>query len=295
MASDFAGVNYIKATITATHLSLQVYNEQNVQNLKINSVTTGSVKKVGSPLQLNLGVSNQGITDYSSIYLWVGNTKVSGTYTDIAPGASGIVVMNYIPSQAGTLSFKFTADTAGVNVLKTYNTTIGSATAATITGNPTATVSGTTLNASITVKNTNTNTYNDYIVAKLYKKEPNSGTTGYYCGAQSQTVYLGYNNTQNLSFAFNNLEINETYFVIVFYYSNGELVRINATSSKKINSPYSVLDVNQDGAVTASDVTAIYNTMLGISYRYRAYSDVNNDGSVTAADITKLYDHLIGN
>ncbi len=289
-----AGVNYVKATITSTTLTLQLFDELSIHDLKINSVTTGSVKKVGSPMQLNLGVSNQGITDYNSIYMWVNDNRVSGTYTDIAPGASGTVVMNYTPSAAGSIAFKFTADTTGTKLLKTFNTTINSATAATITGsNISASVSGTTYNATILVKNTNTNTYNDYIVAKLYKKDPNSGTTGYYTGAQSQTVYLGYNNTTTLNFAFSNLDYNETYFAILYYYSNGELVRISSTSSRKIASPYNVLDVNQDGSVTAADVTAVYSTLLGSSNRYRQYSDVNGDGEVTAADITKLYEHLL--
>ena len=290
------GANYIKATITATNLTLQVYDEQSVQNLKINSVTTGAIKKVGSPLSLNLGVSNQGLTDYSSIYMWVNNNKVSGTYTDIAPGASGIVTMNYTPSAAGTTTFKFTSDEDGNNTLKTYSVTINSATAATISGtNLSASVSGTTLNSSIKVRNTNTNTYDDYIVARLYKKEPNSGNSGYYCAGKSQTVYLGYNNTQDLSFSFTNLEHNEYYFVIFYYYNNGELTRIGATSSKKINSPFNSLDVNQDSAITAADITAIYDVMLGNANanRYRPYSDVNGDGQITAADITRLYDYIL--
>lgn len=290
-----AGINYVKATITATKLILQVYDEMSVQNLKVNSVTTGSVKKAGSPLQLNLGVSNQGLTDYSSIYMWVNNNKVSGTYTDIAPGASGIVVMSYTPSAAGSITFKFTSDDDGDNVLKTFTTTINSATLATISGSTTSSVSGTTFNASINAKNTNTNTYNDYIVAKLYKKEPNSGNTGYYCGIQSHAVYLGYNNSQDVSFAFTNLEHNETYFVVFYYYNNGELTRINATSSRTINSPYSVYDVNQDGSITSADITAIYEVLLGVSKRFVRYSDINGDGSVTSADITMLYNKLLGN
>ena len=288
-----AGVNYVKATITATKLILQVYDAQSVQNLKINSVTTGSVKKVGSPLQLNLGVSNQGITDYSSIYMWVGNNKVGGTYTDIAPGASGTVVMNYTPSAAGSITFKFTSDAEGNNVLKTFTTTINSATEASMTGTVTSSVSGTTFNATLSVTNTNTNTYNDYILAELYKKEPNSGNTGYFCGSQSQAVYLGYNNSQNLNFAFTNLEYGETYFIVFYYYSNGETVRIKSTQSRTIQSPYNVCDVNQDGAITSADVTAIYDVLTGVSFRFKRYSDVNNDGSVTSADITAIYNKLL--
>lgn len=289
-----ANVNFVKAVITNTSMILTAYNDLSVQNLKINSVNTGSVKKVGSPMEIKLGVSNQGLTDYNYIYMWVGNTLVSATTTDIAIGASGIVTMTYTPSEAGTKLFKFTADKDGNKTLKTANITINSATEATITGTTTSSVSGTTFNASIDIKNTNTNTYNDYIIAKLYKKEPNSGNTGYYCSAQSQTAYLGYNNTTTLNFAFKELDVNEYYFVSFYYISNGSQVRINGTATRKVESPYDRLDVNQDGSITASDVTAVYNVLLGGSNRFRPYADTNGDGEVTASDITAIYNRLLG-
>ena len=54
-------------------------------------------------------------------------------------------------------------------------------------------------------------------------------------------------------------------------------------------------DVNGDGTVTAADVTAIYDLLLGNNNAYESSADVNNDGSVTAADITAIYDILLGN
>ena len=232
-----SGINFIKATITATKLTLKVYDEQEVMNLKVNSVTASSIKKVGSPLQLTLNVTNQGLTDYNSIYMWVGGNKISGTYTDIPIGETGNVVMNYTPSATGTTTFEFTSDADGTKVLKTFNVTINSATAASISGATHSSVVGTTFNASIDAKNTNTNTYNDYLVAKLFKKENNAGTNGYYCSAQSQILNLVSNSTQTVEFAFNNLDYNETYFVIFYYYGNGELVRINSTATRKVEAP----------------------------------------------------------
>ena len=290
-----SGVNHIKATITATKVILKAFDQQEMQKLKVNSVTAGPIKKVGSPLQLTLNVTNQGFTDYSSIYMWVGGNKISGTYTDIAPGETGDVVMNYTPSEAGTITFEFTSDEDGTKTLKTFNVTISSATEASITGSTTSSVVGTTFNAKIAAKNTNTNDYNNYIVAKLYKKENNAGSSGYYCSAQSQVVNLAANSTQNVEFAFTNLDYNETYFVVFYYYNNGELVRINSTASRKVESPYDVNDVNQDGSVTAADITAIYDVLLGNGNRYLPYSDVNGDGSVTAADITAIYNNILGN
>lgn len=52
-------------------------------------------------------------------------------------------------------------------------------------------------------------------------------------------------------------------------------------------------DVNCDGFVTASDVTAIYNYILYDDQIYIATSDVNGDGTVTASDITAIYNIIL--
>ena len=53
-------------------------------------------------------------------------------------------------------------------------------------------------------------------------------------------------------------------------------------------------DVNGDGAVTAADITAVYDKLLNgdNTFPENAY-DVNRDGAVTAADITDIYDVLL--
>jgi hypothetical protein len=53
-------------------------------------------------------------------------------------------------------------------------------------------------------------------------------------------------------------------------------------------------DVNQDGFVTAADVTAIYDILLGNSTMYTETADVTQDGFITAADITAIYNILLG-
>lgn len=54
-------------------------------------------------------------------------------------------------------------------------------------------------------------------------------------------------------------------------------------------------DVNCDGEVTAADVTAIYDVLLGTDDTYAVTADVNEDHAVTAADVTYVYDVLLGN
>ena len=56
-------------------------------------------------------------------------------------------------------------------------------------------------------------------------------------------------------------------------------------------------DVNLDGAVTAADITALYDILLGTispDDQLIALADINSDGTLTAADVTLLYDILLG-
>lgn len=54
-------------------------------------------------------------------------------------------------------------------------------------------------------------------------------------------------------------------------------------------------DVNGDGSITSTDVTAIYNVLLGTDYQFQATADVDGDGYVTTSDITLVYNILLGN
>lgn len=54
-------------------------------------------------------------------------------------------------------------------------------------------------------------------------------------------------------------------------------------------------DVNNDGAVTSTDVTMLYNYLLNNDDTFLATSDVNGDGNITSADVTAIYDILLGN
>lgn len=52
-------------------------------------------------------------------------------------------------------------------------------------------------------------------------------------------------------------------------------------------------DVNLDGVVSGSDVTAIYNYILFGDNSFLDTSDVNHDGEITASDITFLYNIIL--
>lgn len=53
-------------------------------------------------------------------------------------------------------------------------------------------------------------------------------------------------------------------------------------------------DVDNDGMVTAADITCLYNIILGIANDNIHRADVNCDGSITAADVSATYSRLLG-
>ncbi len=287
-----SNVNYVKATITSSSLNLEVFDDLKVQNLKINSVNAGSVKKVGSPLELKLGVFNQGLTDYNYIYMWANNTLVSATTTDVGIGQSGTVTMYFTPSQAGSNTFKFTADEAGTKVLYNTSVSVTAATNASFTANNSLTIAGNTITLKSVLKNTGASTYNDYIVAKMWKHWPTSGSTGYGDNSIAQTLYLNSGGTATLTFPFTGLENGVKYHFSIYYYSNGELVKAGSSTSSLAPNQF---DINEDGFVTSSDITDLYNYMLNGDIHYMGNCDLNGDGTVTAADITMLYQYFLGN
>ena len=60
------------------------------------------------------------------------------------------------------------------------------------------------------------------------------------------------------------------------------------------DSPLTVGDVNGDGEVTASDITALYNYLLNGDESDMVNGDQNGDGSVTSGDVTTVYSILLG-
>ena len=82
------------------------------------------------------------------------------------------------------------------------------------------------------------------------------------------------------------IEPNRCYIPIVSDDSTPTIVEIN----------YSVVgDVNGDGYVTSSDVTAIYNCILLGDETYIETCDVNGDGFITSSDISFIYDLILKN
>ena len=61
-----------------------------------------------------------------------------------------------------------------------------------------------------------------------------------------------------------------------------------------IDGKYFLGDVNGDGTVNVSDVTALINTILGIAHYEAKACDLNGDQVVNVTDVTHLISLILG-
>lgn len=78
---------------------------------------------------------------------------------------------------------------------------------------------------SINVSNTGTTDYNDYVLAAVYKDRNDGTGYGDYAGEASAMISLSAGGSTEAELDINKLEDGANYFVIVYYYKNGELTR----------------------------------------------------------------------
>ena len=70
------------------------------------------------------------------------------------------------------------------------------------------------------------------------------------------------------------------------------LLTVSAASMAQTRLVYG--DVDCDGFVTSSDITALYNYLLNGDMTYFSTGDLDGDGSITSYDVTLVYNILLG-
>jgi hypothetical protein len=85
------------------------------------------------------------------------------------------------------------------------------------------------------------------------------------------------------------------YKVKSIYIDETESAWSNVEEVTLFGTAYSIGDVNHDGRITISDVTALIDYLLSDSTEAPAEADVNGQGGVTIADVTALIDMLLSN
>ena len=112
----------------------------------------------------------------------------------------------------------------------------------------------------------------------------------------NSTASLSYFKLNSVSPKFEKITTNTT------FYSGYAYLKLNSSFAGNATTIYTNLsdssgiqgDVNGDGKVNVSDVTALVNMILGVIPKDEARADINGDGKVNVSDVTALINIILG-
>ena len=296
-----SGLNYIKAIINGNTLTLTEVNKgfsggvgTNTEGVSASITEYSTIKKVNRPLEVKVKVTKNCLADYFPFYLFANNKRVGANAINLKNSSSGYVTINYSPVASGINNIKITGDTWGNYVYCTGSVDVAAASAGylsmTITGGNTNNnqTADNYLHFRFKVTNNLSTAYNDYIFARIYKKDATGNF--YFLKENKITLNLAGSASTLANYTFSSLEPGE-YYVRFFYYNYNNEVCALISPVCQVGL---VGDVNGDGSVTSADVTALYDHLLIGDTTHGTRYDVDRDGYVTSSDITAVYDILLG-
>lgn len=234
---------------------------------------SGSISFAGTQMEaekmnaLKADIQNAGDDFSGEVYLYVDDKRSGGRFIEIASGNSYSLDLGFTPAEARVYHLKmayydkYAADTvffAKKDVLAgsaAYNN-LKLSLASTNAQNE---VIGTTYRLDVLANNKNNATYDNNISAFIYKLRHDDPDYGDFVAQQDRHLTLEAGKSKSVTFEFKDLEDGETYFVWVYYYSNGAMVsdknRRLYGGQATVNVALGISDIQSD-----DDMTVIYNS-----------------------------------
>ena len=196
------------------------------------TLETAGKKEVGTPLAVNVSITNNGTLYNDQIFLFVNGELVGGRHFDIDAGQTDIVGFSIVPKTVGeneisvsTRSWNGSTQQYEYTPFITGSVTIDAASVANLTITSTVenannyVVSESIIKFKAIVTNNASDTYDNEIRATIYK----DGHDGYYYSFKNlkKIVQVSSGETINVDFDFDDLD-NDNYLIIVDYKSEGE-------------------------------------------------------------------------
>ncbi len=223
---------YVELTIedntmtTATYGNSEEYESDN--DFTIHTVEVCGSKKVGEPLTITINLTNNHMPDNSPIFLW-GNASIAegtdsyqclgGGGSNLSPGETGDLVLEYTPQRAGDFKFILTGSSANCKTsLYTFDVSVTgmylvmelSVEKSTPQPDETNKVDGTTLEGTVTLSNYGSEAYDDKVYVRLWGFDDNDHdkNVGY-----STQIALG--EKADVKFSFTDLTPDNRYLLLV--------------------------------------------------------------------------------
>ena len=270
---------------------------------QVNSVNLEGAKKTQRGMTATLNWTYKGYDNEHTFYLWdEGEEPIATVSSYLNHNQTEDLNIHFAPKKAGSITYKISTDYDKTNVIWTSEQTIEASLPhnldgeIAIEGEKNNTIEGTTINATITLKNEGENAYNDQILIELIPIDEQS----YYVYDETKTIYkdvsLAAGAEKPLTVQFADLTKGQCYEIDVCYYSYNE-------TNDYVARPYAAWttctvgtienipgDVNGDGLVNVTDIVATVNYIMekpSPDFNKEA-ADLNGDGEINVTDIVKM-------
>lgn len=223
---------YVELTIEDNTMTTVTYGNSNEyksdNDFTIHTVEVSGSKKVGEPLTITINLTNNHMPDNAPLFLW-GNASIEkgadnyqclgGGGSNLSPGETGDLVLEYTPQRAGDFKFILTGSSANCKTsLYTFDVSVTgmylvmelAVEKSTPQPDETNKVDGTTLEGTVTLSNYGSEAYDDKVYVRLWGFDDNDhdNNVGY-----STQIALG--EKADVKFSFTDLTPDNRYLLLV--------------------------------------------------------------------------------
>lgn len=269
--------NYVELAIsgkTMNTITYGLYDEAAESDFTINSVDVKGTMKVGEPLMITINLTDKNKTGNAPIYLW-GNASPSagadnyqlltGGGSNLDPGQTGEIVLEYTPQRAGDFKFILSGSSKNYDVpLYTFTVSVSGIClvlemdvddVVSTQSNGMRNLSGTTLKGVARITNLGSSAFDD----KLYfwmvgtsggKSFGNVSTT-----TKNVTIPIG--QTVDVPFSYTDLEADYYYGLILYVKDGDDKWYLNATKTEDNRASFGYSVVFHTGDATGLRAIAI--------------------------------------
>lgn len=314
--SHHSGYNrWIRAEIQGNTITLTTppgtYDSPQGVQVSISSVS--DIKMVYRPIELTIKVVNDGYYgDNIPIYLYdayygedhflKGTQLIGGTQVKVPIGTSAFTKMVFVPQESGShriilaksggnLNINDDLDRRRIYFEKSINVerSTGSDVSAILEAaeaDENDVVLGNDFRIKAELKENRGTTFYDYILIRLFDKK------NQIVKELQDVVSIPANGRTTSYFTFENLDPGMYRARAYSYWTSGGFRLIGTSKDYLVGDIKG--DVNGDGSVNVTDVTALVNMILGVIPKDTARGDIDGNGTVNVSDVTALVNIILG-
>lgn len=296
-----ADANYAIVSVSDTTMTITPCGNSAVGAYNVVATSLSGTLQATRASTITATLTNVGNRELSYIYLQLDSTTVSVTPCELECGATGNIALHFTPATAGEHLLCLTLDPDGNEVIYSTRVSIQEAAQANLSlmsprvNNivPGRVVVSGSMEVATVATNTGTATYNDEIVARLYRYTGDS--RGVLHAVKTAHVNVEPGEAAQVKVQFDHLTPNEQFRTSLAYYSQGKLTGVVSTLFYTIMGDPPQGDVNGDRSIDVIDLNSLINILLGRSLKVNSQGreDVNEDGAVDINDVNSLINLLL--